>query len=93
MKIKATIHHRYLGITAEPRVSGHVEIQWSDDESWLSLGLTHMNELEWYMIMSLMALGARKAGIEFIHIDNNGVITKGEIRAREIEAEIKLTDV
>ena len=46
-----------------------LEIQWAEDESWLNLGEHDYQEFEWALLLSCLALGARRAGVDFVHND------------------------
>jgi len=78
MKIRATSilrtipdegYHAWLETVYNSYISGRFEIQWSDDEPWLNLGVQIYGEFEWLTLVSICMLGARKADIEFIYID------------------------
>ena len=79
MKIKATTINRYVNerFGVGDSVSGRIEIQWEPDGYWLNLGIHPYTHLEWQLIISLLALGARAASdstteyarVEFIHED------------------------
>ena len=73
MKIRATIIHRYHCLfDEEKRLSGRLEINWSNDNdegSWLNLGVSQWYETDWQLVMSLMILGGRKSDIEVEVID------------------------
>ena len=64
MKIKATTLLRLVSL-GEARVTYRLEIQWTEGESWVDIGTMRMGELEYDLTMSLMALGARRAGVDF----------------------------
>ena len=71
MKIRAIVVQRRLSDTwHEPVVDGRLEIQWKEHDPWLSIiGIKQYYEPEWYLIMSIMQLGARQANVNFEHID------------------------
>jgi len=70
MKIRASTHLRWRAhATRELWVSGRWEIQWHDIEPWINLGIMQSPELEWQMVVSLCALGARRAGLDFYFVD------------------------
>ena len=50
-------------------ISGRWEIQWNANEPWVNLGIIQTPELEWQMIVSICALGAQRAGLEFYYVD------------------------
>ena len=70
MKIRATTILSYPGvITGDARVSCRLEISWDDSEDYLNLGIDHRSEEEWLLLVSLMVLGAREAGVDFVYED------------------------
>ena len=69
MKFRAITIQHYKGSYDEPLVSTRIEIAW-DDIEWLDIsGLRRYEEEEWVLLVDLLMLGARQAGIEFEHID------------------------
>lgn len=69
MKIRATTMLRYKGSQDEPLVATRFEISW-DDENYLDVsGLKAYDEEDWELILSVIALGARRASIDFVHRD------------------------
>jgi hypothetical protein len=71
MRIRATAVQLRTGLAGQVEIDGRYEIQWQDEEPWLSFihGIQTYALEEWYLHASLMQLGAAKAGIEFIHVD------------------------
>jgi len=70
MKIKATTIERHESLVGDgPQCSGRLEIQWEDEGEWLNFGINYYSALEWELLLSLMVLGARQAGVEFTHED------------------------
>lgn len=67
MQVKATTIQRYKGTSGDPYVDGRLEIQWALDSVWFNLGIRAYQELEWDLIVLLMALGAKEAKVTFIH--------------------------
>lgn len=69
MKIKATTMMRYKGSQDEPLVATRFEIAWDDDNFLDVSGLKSYDEGDWELILSVMVLGARRAGIDFVYRD------------------------
>ena len=60
---------QYKGSQDEPLVATRLEIAW-DDEDFIDIsGLRSYDEEEWKLLLAIMSLGARHAGINFEHRD------------------------
>ena len=67
MKLRATTVLHYKGIHDESFVATRFEIAW-DDVEWLDMsGLRRYEKFEWLLLIHLVRLGARRAGIAFEH--------------------------
>ena len=66
MKLRATT---ILSYGSPKTVACRLELQWEEGSSWLDLGLEHRGEEEWMMLLSLLVLGARTAGVSFEVVD------------------------
>lgn len=62
-------------VTHDERISCRLEISW-DDVGWMNLGIEHKSAEEWLLLISLIALGARQAGVDFIHEDLRDKVTR-----------------
>ena len=68
LKLCATTILRYTSASGTPWVSTRLEVGWSDGQ-WSDLGLSHLEESDWSLLVRLLALGARRADVEFTHVE------------------------
>lgn len=69
MKLRVTTISKFESMGL-PCICGRIEIRWLDDSpAWTNLGAQSYDEIEWYLLMSLIMLGARRAGIEMEHVN------------------------
>ena len=69
MKIKATAVLRTIGELGQPYIHSRLEIQWRVDSPWLSFSLQAYGSEEFYLLMSLLKIGALRTGVEFTFED------------------------
>jgi len=68
VKIRATTMMKYKGVHGEDLVATRLEIDWADTGLFEdATGLRAYEENEWALLIELMALGARRAGVQFEH--------------------------
>lgn len=68
MKLRITTRHLGESLGAL-RVCGRIEIQWSDPGRWFNLGTNVYDDLEWYLLISLLVMGARNSGVAVEHVE------------------------